>query len=205
MPGAQGHAAGDLLRRADQHRRLRQDAAEGIQLPAGRDQQPHVVRRQRRHRCSAASSAGCSSRSIAATSPSCRSATTSRADSRLLMRRNIRERVAALAPFLTFDPDPVHRRRRRRPAVVDDGRASRRRTRYPYARHYRLGRERDQLHAQQRQGRHRRLRRHDDVLRVRQRGSDHRRVSRHLPDALQGRVGDAARPAQARALSRSCC
>ena len=31
-------------------------------------------------------------------------------DSRLLMRRNIRERVRALAPFLTFDPDPVHRR-----------------------------------------------------------------------------------------------
>ena len=28
------------------------------------------------------------------------------ADSRLLMRRNIRERVEALAPFLTFDPDP---------------------------------------------------------------------------------------------------
>jgi hypothetical protein len=26
--------------------------------------------------------------------------------SRLLMRRNVRERVAALAPFLTFDPDP---------------------------------------------------------------------------------------------------
>jgi len=28
------------------------------------------------------------------------------ADSRLLMRRNLRERVAALAPFLTLDPDP---------------------------------------------------------------------------------------------------
>jgi uncharacterized membrane protein (UPF0182 family) len=28
------------------------------------------------------------------------------ADSRLLMRRNVRERVAALAPFLTFDQDP---------------------------------------------------------------------------------------------------
>jgi len=28
------------------------------------------------------------------------------ADSRLLMRRNIRERVRALAPFLTYDPDP---------------------------------------------------------------------------------------------------
>jgi uncharacterized protein len=28
------------------------------------------------------------------------------AESRLLMRRNVRDRVAALAPFLTFDPDP---------------------------------------------------------------------------------------------------
>jgi len=28
------------------------------------------------------------------------------ADSRLLMRRNIRDRVAALAPFLSFDQDP---------------------------------------------------------------------------------------------------
>jgi hypothetical protein len=29
-----------------------------------------------------------------------------KADSRLLMRRNVRERAEALAPFLTFDPDP---------------------------------------------------------------------------------------------------
>ena len=39
------------------------------------------------------------------------------AESRLLMRRNIRERVAALAPFLTFDPDPYI-------VVGDDGRLS---------------------------------------------------------------------------------
>src|SRR3954465_2576735 len=39
------------------------------------------------------------------------------ADSRLLMRRNIRERVAALAPFLTFDEDPYI-------VVGDDGRLS---------------------------------------------------------------------------------
>ena len=37
------------------------------------------------------------------------------ANSRLLMRRNIRNRVAALAPFLTFDPDPYI-------VVGDDGR-----------------------------------------------------------------------------------
>src|SRR5438128_6868614 len=37
------------------------------------------------------------------------------ADSRLLMRRNVRDRIAALAPFLTFDPDPYI-------VVGDDGR-----------------------------------------------------------------------------------
>ena len=50
IPALDGDAPGDLLRRAHQHRRLRQDAAEGVQLPAGRDQQPHVVRGHRRHR-----------------------------------------------------------------------------------------------------------------------------------------------------------
>jgi uncharacterized membrane protein (UPF0182 family) len=39
------------------------------------------------------------------------------ADSRLLMRRNVRDRVAALAPFLTFDQDPYI-------VVGDDGRLS---------------------------------------------------------------------------------
>jgi uncharacterized membrane protein (UPF0182 family) len=39
------------------------------------------------------------------------------ADSRLLMRRNIRDRVAALAPFLSFDQDPYI-------VVGDDGRLS---------------------------------------------------------------------------------
>lgn len=39
------------------------------------------------------------------------------AQSRLLMRRNVRNRVAALAPFLTFDPDPYI-------VVGDDGRLS---------------------------------------------------------------------------------
>ena len=73
------------------------------------------------------------------------------AESRLLMRRNIRERVAALAPFLTFDPDPYI-------VVGDDGRLSwmmdafTTSDSYPYARHYRLGRRPHQLHAQQRQG-----------------------------------------------------
>ena len=38
-------------------------------------------------------------------------------DSRLLMRRNVRDRVSALAPFLTYDPDPYI-------VLGDDGRLS---------------------------------------------------------------------------------
>jgi uncharacterized membrane protein (UPF0182 family) len=59
------------------------------------------------------------------------------ADSRLLMRRNLRERVQELAPFLTFDPDPYV-------VVGDDGRiywlmdAFTTSNTYPYARRYRL-------------------------------------------------------------------
>jgi hypothetical protein len=63
-----------------------------------------------------------------------------RADSRLLMRRNVRERVEALAGgFLTFDPDPYM-------VVGEDGRlrwimdAFTTSETYPYSRHYRLER-----------------------------------------------------------------
>jgi len=61
------------------------------------------------------------------------------ADSRLLMRRNLRERVSTLAPFLTFDPDPYI-------VVGEDGRlwwmmdAFTTSDDYPYSRQYRLGR-----------------------------------------------------------------
>jgi uncharacterized protein len=62
------------------------------------------------------------------------------ATSRLLMRRNVRERVEALAPFLTLDPDPYI-------VVGDDGRLSwmidgfTTSETFPYSRHYRLGRQ----------------------------------------------------------------
>jgi len=58
--------------------------------------------------------------------------------SRLLMRRNIRDRVSALAPFLTFDPDPYL-------VLDDDGRLSWMMDgytlsgSYPYSTHYQLG------------------------------------------------------------------
>jgi uncharacterized membrane protein (UPF0182 family) len=59
-------------------------------------------------------------------------------DSRLLMRRNIRERVSTLAPFLTFDDDPYM-------VVGEDGRLSwivdafTTSDSYPYSTHYALG------------------------------------------------------------------
>jgi hypothetical protein len=59
-------------------------------------------------------------------------------DSRLLMRRNLRDRVQALAPFLTYDPDPYI-------VLGDDGRLSwimdafTVSDSYPYSTHYRLG------------------------------------------------------------------
>jgi hypothetical protein len=61
-------------------------------------------------------------------------------DSQLLMRRNVRDRVSALAPFLTYDPDPYI-------VLGDDGRLSwvmdafTLSDNYPYASHYRLDRD----------------------------------------------------------------
>ena len=60
------------------------------------------------------------------------------AQSHLLMRRNILQRVSALAPFLSFDPDPYL-------VVGEDGRLSwivdafTTSDSYPYSTHYRLG------------------------------------------------------------------
>src|ERR1022692_293078 len=59
-------------------------------------------------------------------------------DSRLLMRRNLRDRVSALAPFLTFEPDPYI-------VLGDDGRLSwimdafTLSDSFPYSTHYLLG------------------------------------------------------------------
>ena len=106
------------------------------------------------------------------------------AESRLLMRRNIRERVDGIAPFLTLDPDPyiVLGADGRLTWMLDGFTTS---DSYPYARHYRLDGRRDQLHAQQRQGRGGRLQRHGEftcsTTRIRCRG-----VSRSVPHALQG-------------------
>ncbi|HEX7931081.1 MAG TPA: UPF0182 family protein, partial [Sphingomicrobium sp.] len=63
------------------------------------------------------------------------------ANSRLLMRRNIRDRLAVIAPFLTFDSDPyiVVTKDGRLTWMVDGFTTS---DSFPYARHYRLGNER---------------------------------------------------------------
>jgi hypothetical protein len=59
-------------------------------------------------------------------------------DSRLLMRRNVRDRLSALAPFLTYDPDPYI-------VIGNDGRLSwimdafTISDNYPYSRHYPAG------------------------------------------------------------------
>jgi uncharacterized membrane protein (UPF0182 family) len=61
-------------------------------------------------------------------------------DSQLLMRRSVRDRVSALAPFLSYDPDPYI-------VLGDDGRLSwvmdafTVSDSYPYASHYRLDRD----------------------------------------------------------------
>jgi uncharacterized membrane protein (UPF0182 family) len=61
-------------------------------------------------------------------------------DSQLLMRRNVRDRVSALAPFLTYDPDPyiVLGDNGRLSWVMDAFTVS---DSYPYATHYRLDRD----------------------------------------------------------------
>ena len=123
----------------------------------------------------------------ATTWASCPSATTSTPQSRLLMRRNIRERVATLAPFLTFDQDPYI-------VVGDDGRLSwmmdafTTSDSYPYSKPTRPGRQLlHQLHAQQRQSRDRRIQRRHHLLRLRQRRPGAGGLPPHLPQPLQGR------------------
>ena len=127
LAGAQGDAAGDLLRRDDEHRRLRQDAPAGVQLPAGTDQQRDVVRGHRRHPAGR----------LRAAVPDC--ARSRRRRQAAVQRRHHGGEPAADAPqrprarrgaraVPRARSRSLHRAARRRPAVVDDGRASRRRS-----------------------------------------------------------------------------
>ena len=123
-----------------EHRRLREDPPAGIQLSRGPDQQSLFIRGQWRHcdgRISAPGAACLRSRRPGQGAVQRRHRI---AQSRLLMRRNVRDRVAALAPFLTFDQDPYI-------VVGDDGRltwvidAFTTSDTYPYSTHYSLGGE----------------------------------------------------------------
>ncbi len=127
------------------------------------------------------------------------------AESRLLMRRNIRERVQALAPFLTFDPDPyiVIDERGRLSWMLDGFTTS---DTYPYSRHFRLDRLRLNymrnsvkavVDAYDGTGR----RSTSSTRRIR----SSRRYRGLFPDACSRTRGDAAGAAAARPLSRSCC
>ncbi len=201
--GADRHAAGNLLRRAHQHRRLRQDAPEGIQLPAGRDQQPHLVRGRRRHR----------RRRIPA-------ALLHRARARRRRQASVQRRCpgrqpaadAAQPPRTCLDAGAIphlrsrslHRRRRRRAAVVDDGRVHHL-GQLPLLAPLPARTDRGELHPEQRQGGRQRVRRIHVVLRLRQGRSDDRGLSDDLSDALQGCVGHAAPIFAGTCVIPSCC
>ena len=120
------------------------------------------------------------------------------------MRRNLRERVSTLAPFLTFDPDPYI-------VVGDDGRlwwmmdAFTTSDNYPYSRHYRLGRTAVNY-----------IRNSVKVVVNAYDGSTSfyvfddgrsadRGVSGDLSDALQGCVGHARRSPHGTCAIPSCC
>ena len=119
----------------DQHRCICEDAAAGVQLPAGR-----AATTLPSMRAMAASSWAdfCAASLIAFDRGDLAKLPFSddvNAQSRLLMRRTVRERVAALAPFLTFDQDPYI-------VLGDDGRLSwildafTQSDTYPYSTHY---------------------------------------------------------------------
>ena len=121
------------------------------------------------------------------------------ASSRLLMHRNIRDRVGAPGTVPQLRSRSLHRCRRRRPAVLDHGRVHRVKL-LPGQHARRYARRRAQLYPQLRQGCHRWLQRHRDVLRLRPGRPDSRRLAAHLSFTLSPRGRDAGRPARARAL-----
>ena len=123
-------------------------------------------------------------------------------ESRLLMRRNVRDRVSALAPFLTFDPDPYI-------VVGDDGRLSwimdafTTSDSYPYSSHYRLD---GNVINYMRNSVKVVIDAYDGTTTFYvfdYGGSDHRGLPPHLSEPVQGCIGDAAGAAQTRALPRA--
>ena len=119
-PEPHGDAPGGLLRRDDEHRRLRQDASAGVQLPAGPDQQPDLVRRQRRHRAGRPHPPAADR----ARSRGHRQAAVQRRRDRRDQTADAPERPRPRSGARTVSPvrsRSLHRHRSRRPAFVDDG------------------------------------------------------------------------------------
>ncbi len=118
-------------------------------------------------------------------------------ESRILMYRNVIDRVRRIAPFFRFDRDPYL-------VVTDDGRpgvdARRLHDYRPLSVLGARARAR-QLHAQLRQGHHRRLPRHRDVLPGRSHRSDRAGLRPRLPGTARAAGPDAGRPAAPHPLS----
>ncbi len=125
-------------------------------------------------------------------------------ESRLLMRRNVRDRVSALAPFLTFESDPYI-------VLGDDGRLSwimdafTISDSYPYSTHYRLGNDLINY-----------MRNSVKVVIDAYDGtttfyvfdtdrSDHRSLPAHFSESVQGCLHDAAPACASTCAIPSCC
>ena len=119
-------------------------------------------------------------------------------ESRIMLHRNIQDRVRTIAPFLQLDRDPY--------VVVSDGRLYWMQDAYttsdwfPYAQPQ--SDAGDQLHPQRGQGGHRRLQRNGHVLCRRCHRSDRRHLPAHLPGAVQAAGRHAAGSAKAHPLPR---
>ena len=119
------------------------------------------------------------------------------AESQILFRRAISERVPELAPFLAYDHDPYIVSADRSAAVgvgrlhpdrpIPERAAARRGQPVP----------RRELHPQQRQGGDGRLRRHGPLLHHRPGGADHRRPGRRSSRACSSRCRRCRRSSQA--------
>ena len=108
---------------------------------------------------------------------------------RVLMERDIRDRVQKLAPFLKYDGDPYPVALGNRTLWVLDAYTTT--SMYPYSQSHqrRAGpRQRLQLRAQLGEGHDRRLRRHGHVLRVRPGRPGHPGVAEGLPRPVHRRL-----------------
>ena len=120
-------------------------------------------------------------------------------ESRIMLHRNIKDRVETIAPFLAARWRSLHGDQRRA-ALLDPGRLHH--ERMVPLRPAGTRRRRHQLHPQFSEGRHRRLQRDGQFLCSGRRRSDHRDLPPDLPLAVQAVRCDAPGSAKAHSLSR---